>query len=101
MEGGCYLKNSTFENIGIVTTVIGAVAGIFGLLVFVPVLTFGFAYLGGMILNYFVGNSVVNGLNLLFNTTRFTRDLIPLTCAILATVGRYFRSSQTVSNKKN
>lgn len=95
------MKNNTFENIGIVTTIIGAVTGILGLLVFAPVLTFGFAYLGGMILNYFVGNSVVNGLNLLFDTTRFTRDLIPLTCAILATVGKYFRSSQTVNNKKN
>ncbi len=95
------MKNNTFENIGIITMIIGAVTGIFGLLVFAPVLTFGFAYLGGMILNYFVGNSVVNGLNLLFDTTRFTRELIPLTCAILATVGKYFRSSQTVSNKKN
>lgn len=69
------------------------------MLVFSPVLTFGFAYLGGMILNWVVGKSFVNGLNLIFDTTRFTRDLIPLTCATLATIGKYFKSSQTNNNK--
>ena len=57
-----------------------------------------FAYLGGMILDWIVGAKLVNGLNLMFDTTRFTRDLIPLTCATLATIGRYFKSSQTNTN---
>ena len=77
----------------------GAAATVLLLLVFAPVLTFVFAYIGGMLLDWIVGEKLVNGLNLMFDTTRFTRDLIPLTCATLATIGRYFKS--LVSNSNN
>ena len=76
----------------------GAAATVLLLLVFAPVLTFVFAYIGGMLLDWIVGEKLVNGLNLMFDTTRFTRDLIPLTCATLATIGRYFKSSMSNSN---
>lgn len=92
------MKNSKLETVGIVSIVSGVVVTFIGLLVFAPVITFGFAYLGGMILDWIVGDKLVNGLNLMFDTTRFTRDLIPLTCATLATIGRYFKSSQTNNN---
>ena len=95
------MKNSKLETVGIVSIVSGAVVTFIGLLVFAPVITFGFAYLGGMILDWIVGEKLVNGLNLMFDTTRFTRDLIPLTCATLATIGRYFKSSQTNNNNKD
>lgn len=93
------MKKDTLENVGVITIITGLVGGFITLLVFSPVLTFGFAYLGGMILNWVVGKSLVNGLNLIFDTTRFTRDLIPLTFATLATIGKYFKSSQTNNNK--
>jgi len=73
--------------------------GFIGLLVFSPVLVFGFAYLGGMILQWIVGDMITHGLNIVFNTTRFTNDLIPLVCATLATVGKYFKSTNTNNNK--
>ena len=73
------MKNSKLETVGIVSIVSGVVVTFIGLLVFAPVITFGFAYLGGMILDWIVGEKLVNGLNLMFDTTRFTRDLIPLT----------------------
>ncbi len=76
----------------------GAATTVLLLLVFAPVLTFAFAYIGGMILDWLVGEKLVNGLNLMFDTTRFTRDLIPLTCATLATIGRYFKSSMPNPN---
>ena len=95
------MKNSNLEKVGIVSIVSGVVVTFIGLLVFAPVITFGFAYLGGMILDWIVGDKLVNGLNLMFDTTRFTRDLIPLTCATLATIGRYFKSSQTNNNNKD
>ena len=76
----------------------GAATIVLLLLVFAPVLTFVFAYIGGMLLDWMVGEKLVNGLNLMFDTTRFTRDLIPLTCATLATIGRYFKSSMSNSN---
>lgn len=95
------MKSSNLEKVGIVSIVSGVVVTFIGLLVFAPVITFGFAYLGGMILDWIVGEKLVNGLNLMFDTTRFTRDLIPLTCATLATIGRYFKSSQTNNNNKD
>lgn len=95
------MKNSKLEKVGIVSIVSGVIVTFIGLLVFAPVITFGFAYLGGMILDWIVGEKLVNGLNLMFDTTRFTRDLIPLTCATLATIGRYFKSSQTNNNNKD
>lgn len=76
----------------------GAVTTVILLLVLAPVLTFAFAYIGGSLLDWIVGEKLVNGLNLMFDTTRFTRDLIPLTCATLATIGRYFKSSMSNSN---
>lgn len=90
------MDKSSLEIAGVITIIAGFIA----LLVFSPVLTFGFAYVGGMLLDYFAGEKLVAGLNLMFNTTRFTRDLIPLSCATLATIGRYFKSSQTNNNKK-
>jgi ABC-type phosphate transport system permease subunit len=90
------MKSSNLEKVGIGSIVVGFI----GLLVLSPVLTFGCAYLGGMILNFFVGNMVTNGLNVVFDTNRFTSDLIPLVCATLATIGKYFRSTQTNNNNK-
>lgn len=80
--------------------IIAAIAGVIGLLVFSPVITFGFAWLGGWILKMCVGNAIADGMNLMFNTTRFTPDFIPLACATLATIGKYFKSSQTNNNNK-
>ncbi len=89
------MKKDTLENIGIVTVIGGYV----GLLVFSPILVFGFAYLGGIILKMFVGDLIVNGMNLIFNTTRFTTELIPVACATLATIGKYFKSTNINNNK--
>ena len=90
------MKNSSLETVGIISVIAGFIA----LLVFSPVLTFLCAYVGGMLLDWIVGAKLVDGLNLMFDTTRFTRDLIPLTCATLATIGRYFKASQSNTNNK-
>lgn len=84
------------ESLGWVTVIVGMV----GLLVFSPVITFGFAWIGGWILKLFVGDAIASGMNLMFNTTRFTPDFIPLACATLATIGKYFKSSQTNKTEK-
>lgn len=90
------MKNKTLENIGTVTVI----AVLIVTLIIMPALTFGCAYIGGMIINFFVSEGLVKGLNLMFNTTRFTREMIPLTCATLATIGRYFKSSTTTNSKE-
>ncbi|HHX71216.1 MAG TPA: hypothetical protein GX708_24620 [Gallicola sp.] len=84
----------TLEKIGVVSLV----GGVLTLLIFSPVLTFGFAYLGGLILKWIIGDAVCNGLNIVFNTTRFNPNLIPIVCATLATIGQYFKSTQ-INNK--
>jgi hypothetical protein len=89
------MNDSKLETVGIISIIAGFIA----LLVFSPVLTFLCAYVGGMLLDWIVGAKLVDGLNLMFDTTRFTRDLIPLTCATLATIGRYFKASQSNTNK--
>ena len=88
------MKNSSLETVGIISVIAGFIA----LLVFSPVLTFLCAYVGGMLLDWIVGAKLVDGLNLMFNTTRFTRDLIPLTCTTLATIGKYFKANQSNTN---
>lgn len=88
--------NRKIEKLGWLTVLIGLI----GVLVFSPVITFGLAYLGGWILKVCVGNAIADGMNLMFNTTRFTPEFIPLACATLATIGKYFKSSQTNNNKK-
>ena len=95
------MKNSKLETAGMAFIASGIIVTSIGLLVFAPVITFSLAYLDSMILDWIVGEKLVNGLNLMFDTTRFTRDLIPLTCATLATIGRYFKSIQTNNNNKN
>lgn len=88
--------NRKMENLGWLTVLVGVI----GLLVFSPVITFGFAWLGGWILKVCVGSAIADGMNLMFNTTRFTPEFIPLACATLATIGKYFKSSQTNNNRK-
>lgn len=62
------MKKDTLENVGALTILVSAIA----FLVISPALTFAFAYVGGMIIDFFVGEGLVKGLNLMFNTTRFT-----------------------------
>lgn len=89
------MKNKTVENIGCVSLIISTAVA----LVLSPIITFGLAYIGGLILKLFVGNLIANGFNILFNTTRFTSAYIPVICGTLATIGKYFKASQTNNNK--
>lgn len=63
------------------------------LFLFSPLVVFIGSYAGGMILDLAFGAKLVDGLNLMFNTTRFTRDLVPLACATLGTIGSYFNKN--------
>lgn len=55
-----------------------------------------FGYFGGTILKLFVGGWVVDGLNILFDTNRFTVDKIPVLCSAMAVLGMYLRTSISV-----
>lgn len=64
-----------------------------------PILCFLGGYVSGLILNWTVGGFVVNGLNLMLNTTRFTADKLPIICGALAVVGSFFKSSLGTKSK--
>lgn len=66
------------------------------LIFFGSLIYFAAGYLDGLILKWIIGGTVVNGLNLLFNTTRFTADTIPLACGTLALVCSFFKNTITV-----
>lgn len=80
-------------------TYIAAIISIIILSILLPVIIFGAGWLGGWVLMKIVGAAVINGLNTLFGTTRFTPDLIPVVCGTLAVIGSFFKT--TVNNSKN
>lgn len=88
-------SKNIFEVIGVALV---AMLGFVGFLFLIPLISVGFGYLGGLVIEWIFGGLITKGLNLLFNTTRFTSHLIPILTATLAMVGSYFKSSQT--NKK-
>lgn len=83
-------------------------AGCFGwlitlilLLIISPVLNYFCGWLTGVILQWLIGDTVVNGMNYLFNTTRFTTDMLPTICGTLSVIGSFFKSVSSGSSKKD
>ena len=79
-------------------TYIVAIVSVIILSIILPVIIFEAGWFGGWILMKIVGVAVINGLNTLFGTTRFTPDIIPVVCGTLAVIGSYFRT--TVNKSK-
>lgn len=55
-----------------------------------PIITYLCGFFSGMILDLIVGDALIKGLNLLFNTTRFSNEMIPFICGALAVIGSFF-----------
>ena len=66
-----------------------------------PVFNYFFGWLTGVILQWMIGDTVVNGMNYLFNTTRFTTDMLPTICGTLGVIGSFFKSVSSGSSKKD
>ena len=80
-------------------------AGCFGwlitlalLVIVTPVLNYFFGWLTGVILEWLIGDTVINGMNYLFNTTRFTMDMLPTICGTLGVIGSFFKSTASSSS---
>ena len=58
-----------------------------------PILSFFLGYVSGQIIEWVIGGQVMDGMNLLFNTTRFTPNMLPMICGALAVIGSFFKSS--------
>lgn len=66
-----------------------------------PVLNYFFGWLTGVILQWLIGDTVINGMNYLFNTIRFTTDMLPTICGTLGVIGSFFKSVSSGSSKKD
>ena len=66
-----------------------------------PVLYYFGGWITGHILKWFIGDTVVSGMNYLFNTTRFTADMLPTICGTLGVIGSFFKSTVSSSSKKD
>ena len=79
-------------------TIVGGIVSIAALVVVLPFISFWLAYFGGWICTILIGDTLANGLNSLFNTTHFTKDMIPLCAATLGWIGGYFKCRSTKIN---
>ena len=75
----------------------GCLASVLALIVAIiicPVLYYFFGWVTEHILKFFIGNIVINGMNYLFNTTRFTTDMLLTICGTLGVIGSFFKSAK-------
>ena len=82
-------------------TLIGGITAIAGCVIIIPFISFWLAYFGVWICSLVIGNVLTEGLNILFNTTYFTKDMIPICAATLGWIGGYFKSTSVKRTKEN
>lgn len=70
------------------------------LLVISHALSYFCGWLTGVILQWLIGDTVIYDMNYLFNTTRFTVDMLPTICGTLGVIGSFFKSSVSTSSNK-
>ena len=78
--------------------VIGAIALICLLFLVMPFINFWLAYFGGWIAKLVIGTKLA-ALNILFNTTYFTAEMLPMMAGALGWIGSFFKSTVNFKNK--
>lgn len=78
----------------------GSIVLLMVVLIIFPALYYFGGWITGHILSWLIGDTVVNGMNYLFNTDRFTVDMLPTICGTLGVIGSFFKSTITTSSKK-
>lgn len=58
-----------------------------------PIISFWLFYFSGWIVSVAIGPTLVTALNLVFNTTYFTVEMIPWIAAVLGWIGGYFKTT--------
>lgn len=84
-----------------IKVVILMVLGVMLLIFISPLVGFWVAYFCGWIAKITFGTKLAAALNMLFQTTYFTKDMIPIIAGALGWIGGFFKSTTTVkgSNK--
>lgn len=88
------MKEFIIETIGIIV-----LAAIF--IVFYPFLLFWVGYFSGWIAKLVIGTKLAAALNIVFHTTWFTAEMLPMIGGALAWVGSFFKgTTKTVETKR-
>ena len=82
------------------STFVGAVALIIGLFLILPFISFWASYFGGWICKITIGNTLVKALNILFNTTYFTAEMLPWIAGALGWIGGFFKATINLKDNK-
>ena len=82
-----YKKNDN----SLIVWILAAIA----LVILTPVLYYFCGWIAGHILKFFMGDTIVYGMNYLFNTTRFTKDMLPTICGTLGVIGSFFKNTSS------
>lgn len=91
-------KSDGFE---VFATIFGVIAMVAVLVIVEPFIGFWLAYFGGWIASLTIGDILCRGLNSLFQTTHFTKEMLPLFAGTLGWIGGFFKSVSTVKSKSN
>lgn len=81
------------------TAIVGAIVLICVLFLVMPFISFWLAYFGGWIAKLVIGGKLAAALNLLFNTTYFTAEMLPMMAGALGWIGSFFKSTTTIRKK--
>ena len=80
--------------------VLGAIVGVLIAIFVVPFVSFWLFYFGGWLTSLTIGDTLAAGLNLVFKTTHFTKDVIPMTAGVLGWIGGYFKTHKKYDTSK-
>ena len=69
--------------------------------IFSSVIIFGLGYFGGWLAKITIGSKLVEGLNLLFNTDYFTKDMLPIMGGTLSWMSSFFKDYNFDLKKKD
>jgi len=83
----------------VLTWILG-IGGVLLLVVLLAPLGVFFGWIVGHIIKFFCGDFVVNGLNLLCGSERFSPEMLPTIGGALGFVGAFFKSTSSSSGKK-
>lgn len=77
---------------------IGGIIGVIILTILViPFISFWISYFGGWVTSLIIGDTLCNALNILFNTTYFTKSMLPMMAGALGWIGGFFKSIHSSS----
>ena len=62
-----------------------------------PIAYYFCGYICGIILEWLIGNAITNGLNYIFDTTRFAPDMLPIMCGTANVIASFFKTPSTSS----